>query len=1542
MTQHWSPQELEAARRRLKKLRGDVVQSAREERRGAPQADGMRDHLAAVEGSAREASETAEQRSIGELERLMSAAESAPRSDLGRVLRRLGGLAQRAASPRVRQAIQARLQGLVARLVRGLASGNVDRKRDGALIEALAALAGTGVLASGPLAGLLASLDRDAAAARGAGAASQDSQEAAPELADPRAAFADRLLSRMDSNIQCARLAERAETFGGQQVNLGVAFADAIERRMTRSNLGVLKRVGHTMGIAESFSRFDRRFGMLQAILGGALEGADAGSTSSMLAAALSIDVAGRMEGAGYGSLLSQLPELVVAVRMARMDAADAEVSEVTGGGGYAAPRVVDYSISRPGRTMGFAEITDYSSHRDKTWHGFDDHSAWRAGASGRGWVQPVQRGGVQAGAASFSGVGFGGFEAAGWSQRTGLGMASLAPVVQHGSYRSPAVEPAHAKAVRAAGGLSHLALGFGGLGGARLQSRAAAALGEALPALPGRRADLLMASSPITASGHGVRGLGLTSSPRSTGGAVRMTGLSFDSFGVPRLRGGVRVPDAALQAISSFDPMGSLVMHETSRSRRSGSQVRPDLVARPRPRVRPSAPSPRGFTVDDFGISRLESLQLGAPTSQGLVPGFTLGFDGGQQVPSLRLTPLGRSVSPIASSATRLGRFAAPQVSSGAVALGSDHGWLTPAMPLLRRAGAVSTPPAYTAQRSARTAPPVAASPSRVRLPAMAGGLMPQIRSGGRQVAGFGPQALVTSSAHGSQVFRPQMLDKYYMPAEHGGLALGAVGQFQLPAFSRRSPSAHVSAPVVSAPSSLGGDFAPPELMRLGGSRGVGFRQLSPVLGSGGLRGIAAMPFDDAGFAPSRRIGRVADIDVRSGSLAAPRWFRLGRDLESTRGRYSGERLHQGLGLDGLSQSLSLRLGGLRRQRRSSSPRLTGVYGARPEVFSAEAPGDVLGLRSHGGLEALYAPSRSVPRFAGLGYDADIASGAHRMAASGPSMDVPFVASAAQGGSWRSVSRPAPAPAPASASASAPAAAARGGGGGAWHTPYASVSGGSSGVLYRYMDALGVSSQRVNVLHAGAPSRGSGGAGGVGLSDRFRLDGWVGAEQAAGGQGPIGRGFEPESASVRRWSGLIRRQRTSAASVPLDLVSQLSGATPAAAEAYERRLVRSSQMSTSRRGAHRGRVHMAAPDVAPAARLRGTAPAGRTQRSRLARYGFGPASTAAQSGGWAPRITLAFTEESGAGAPGGLRLIGHRRRHEQLPMLPGIELGGAVIQRRARAGVDNRNARRVGMDVPIGAEWLQAAESGAYAGAGVPAALLPITTRARRSRTVGRSRGAGFAVPTSKTRHAGASFADLVQQMLGRGGSRPQRPVVETQDLEPVRRSGLESFELVSGEPSAPAQRPTRVRPNRGLSDAFRLRGRSTAGSSGPVFRPSAPRSSGMARYREPMDTTPPRLKMVNTGTGAPRQQYDLAEVLQQAFDLPEEALPVMRKGLFSGLASNIKKSLGEVKQWIAQLEDLGKARKKAPALDKLVVQVYERIIEEMRWESARRGCSF
>ncbi|RME72053.1 MAG: hypothetical protein D6776_09420, partial [Planctomycetota bacterium] len=925
MTEQWSPQELEAVRRRLEGLRRNVVQAAAAEpdAENAESAPEIELPEAVTDGEPDAAAEEAA--AVEALEPIVRAAEQADPAELGGILRRLAALARSADSPAVRRVARRRLRALVERWLRRLADGRVDPAADRAVVAALAVLGGTGLLPQGALASVLAPVEQEVAAAR----AGHD------QPSDPRAAFADRLLARMHSNIRCATLAERAERFAEHATHeASVRFADAIEQRVTRSNLMALERFGQTLGIAESFTRFDRRFGMLDAVLGGALEQGGEGTLARALAAALGVDLALRGQGpAAARRWLAAMPQLVVALR------ASGAIAEEEGGvaavaAGYEGPRPVDPTPARHPRLVGWPEMMEFHSER-RPWYGFSEPA--------RGW-----RG---------ARVGYAGFEG-GLGARTShtstfgaLGALPRALTATAFSGFEPA--PAHAQAVRTFGGMSHVALGYGGIAATRTQWQAGRELQRALGARARGGADLLVGAGAPDLPRLALAQLGLRSAPPAAASGGRWTDLSLDRFGLPRLRGSVRLPFAAMQASGGLDPLGSLVLQPgASPTSRRQAAVRRPLVLAP----------------DAFGRLRLRSAEFGAPPAAVTVPSFVLEPAGAPGAPTLRRTNLLESLAvsggtsmpgfrvpaPVAGrTAARWTRAVAPAAELSFTTWRTELQWLAPAAPLLSAAPAATS---WAGPSPARALPTAAwrglgvqplASPRGFGV-GHAGFAPSQLqpRIGGAGAAVFEPQqrgAGAPVSARGITV--PAPLRKYYAPALRPGLALGATARFGLAGFGGGRAATEALGPRAQRLAAPTYDFAPPELARL--TSGFGhdaIRAVAPVAPwQARPRQIA---FDAAGFAPAARLGRTASFEIEAAGLAAPRWFRFGRTLDAVRSRYSGERLHA-------PHELHFPVGTRRVASgapRIAAPRLEAVYGRRWRFDVPVGQGaDALGLGAHG-----------------------------------------------------------------------------------------------------------------------------------------------------------------------------------------------------------------------------------------------------------------------------------------------------------------------------------------------------------------------------------------------------------------------------------------------------------------------------------------------------------------------------------------------------------------------------------------------------------------
>ncbi|RME76090.1 MAG: hypothetical protein D6776_01870, partial [Planctomycetota bacterium] len=726
-------------------------------------------------------------------------------------------------------------------------------------------------------------------------------------------------------------------------------------------------------------------------------------------------------------------------------------------------------------------------------------------------------------------------------------------------------------------------------------------------------------------------------------------------------------------------------------------------------------------------------------------------------------------------------------------------------------------------------------------------------------------------------------------------------------------------------------------------------------------------------GFAPAARLGRTASFEIEAAGLAAPRWFRFGRTLDAVRSRYSGERLHA-------PHELHLPVGTRRVASdapRIAAPRLEAVYGRRWRFDVPVGQGaDALGLGAHG-LEGRYAAQRWLETSRSLTIEPALYGGGVT-GVRGPvfaTTGAPGMDTLQLGG--RSV----PAAAPRSARAasrrgarvpSGAAPAARlGAGAGAGFIPMPSTGSRTVTSYVQVLEALG--------LGAGAPALGGmvappaepglratepvslqvgQGATGrrgwapiaaprTGFADRFRLDGWLPAPAFASGRGGQGGSVGALGATGRRLEhGVGGRARSFAppvtpATIPLDLVSQLGGVTDRVARAAARRLAWAPPVAAGAR-----RPTFALAQLAPLADEQTSGPLAGSiamgSRRRVVSHRrdrvFAIGGSARRAAARAARLAAPLAD---TGATAGLEELAAvvpsrpaaRRRTGRVPTLEGIELGGAFIERRRRSRFDAERLRRVGVPVPIGSEWIEAIEQTEREGADMPLVQRLAAPRARSSDT------APISLAVGQGGRGPSALSRLVDEVVGRPRTVGRRPAIEQARAFERTRREVESGLAWLGGDEAVAQRREPVRPSRGLSDAFRPRtDRGTRRWSG--FESQPPRApAAFGRVREPVEARPPRLKMVNTGVGAPREQFDLAEVLQQAFDLPEEALPVMRKGLFSGLATNIKKSLGEVTQWIAQLEKLRKPRQRTPDISQLVYQVYDRIKSEMEWEAMRRG---
>ncbi|GIW72533.1 MAG: hypothetical protein KatS3mg102_2075 [Planctomycetota bacterium] len=1482
---------------------------------------------------------------------------------------------------RVRAAIRERVRETVEELVRRLAEQSADATDEAAVVESIAALAGSGVLAGHVLGRTLAELDEALAAIKQAQA---PPSAPAPEQ-DGRAAFAERLWRRWEGGLELGHAGTEAAAFQPGTLGSGERLFAAVQARLTRANLAVLERLSDGLGLGERLHHLDRRLGLLATILGGVLaEDGVESAGSRLLARALGIDLALQQGSARpmYAKLIAEVPELVVALA--------AEAAGEIGGGALAGVQLGVEGLELPGGALGLGGLEVVRPARRAGQYAFS--------AS----VPPALAAGVPGGGA---GLGFGArlpalpalvaarASGAAWMR---AGFAAIAPAVAglaaagsgpwsgaalaHGGAVQPSPVPAWsglfgALAPRWAG-MAHLALGYAGLA----EGRRHAAASRALERVLGGRAVAAGGASLLAAASAGewtrLVGLPLRAGAGASGGQrpVRLVVTAADAFGVPRYRGPVELPRSALASLPGFDPAGSLLL-----GRAALATPRVVGLAGPVPApVRgllgagmPAAQGSAGFSIDDFGVVRIERREvLGPPMTT-----LALGLPAFAFLPAGAVAAGGAVAAEPGAAGAGIG-LVRPVIQAGTG--GMPAGWRHRA-PGLAPAASIRVTPSAARERLAAPAPapallspelaaalgralpllvggpalaavgfgPAPAAGALLGLGAAAGGLavgVPPVRARGgvrrRRWLGTHAAGLVAAGAGGGDgQVRPAPFEKYYRAAESPGLALGALGAFRLPAFAGGRAVGAAGGRLGAARQVAGADLAPLGLVRLTGGAvpGVGGFELAlPAAGPSWTAGS----FDGAGFAPAAALGRTLQRLRGAARAARRRYERLSREVAAVEDRYAGGLAERLLGMRGIPVAAAAPVAGARR----AAPRLEVVYG-RPEAWLAgEAlrvgaavagrgrplPSDVaVQLEPLFGRELL----RSVRVH--TGDRADALARRFRTPALVMGRDVYFARGAYQPGTPEGVAMLAHELAHV-------------------RRPY--------GAIARFVDPVSApgelaarAAERAGAV-AGPPAARPGVVYGMvpqqiygRFEDRFRLDGWQGSGVATrvGGQ-PIGLelgaaerrlelGFDYALVQFRgEIEELAERARTAAA-VPIDLTSQLSGRTALVARGVERRREQALEFVTRHFEVPVQALFWGMPEqggerreVTVELRARYTAVEARRVAGRLRLTDVERVRTEAD-------YELVPRERRPQGQPSAKP--GRRRAPvvavEQLPGEVTVDAYGLHVRGRYEpARTEVRTFGGLGADVLLSEDFRQRVARRPQArGFELPAAVRTGLDVERASAVIARNRFAaweaqrafqmGLRVPI------GTAWMLAVQEPGQQEQREAARPAAEPMAVVAPVAAARPDGDGAAAAPAAVRSTPAVVR--RQAPPGVRRREERRA-------LEAAVEREVLRLAREPRQRRAPRMAMTMTGSGAPRTASAEGAALEQLLALGLGEGPVARKGLF-GWVSNIKKALGEVGEWFGKLEKARKPQAPAPDINQLVYQVYHRIRKELELERERIG---
>jgi len=478
-----------------------------------------------------------------------------------------------------------------------------------------------------------------------------------------------------------------------------------------------------------------------------------------------------------------------------------------------------------------------------------------------------------------------------------------------------------------------------------------------------------------------------LAGSQSSAAATVPAFAISSDSFGVPRFRGSRDLPRAQISQLAGLDLSGSVVAGPSLRRPSYDMSPAPDggvrspapssVISEVAPGIRvtglenvahmtPSADSfgslssgsSFGYTRDDFGVTRLQSLKgaermLAMPSAGDLggidlaASGVTLSqldLAGGMAAPSVgrgggwmeRLQAGGGLTASSVLGAESLRASLRDHAGAGrSLALGPVELSFPAASGAFPAAGTFAAPAGLELAQpgAAPLSPSVARRMSRGAASRMSGGAAPSgpraLRSRGRFMPAAIPAAqaaesgyvAATSSVAATSIrlgatpsrtvlggasdlafagatagLRPAALEKYYAQASSPSTALGGIGRFELASFAGGAPSAALTSGGAHAGASSG-DF-----VARGDFAPLSLQRLSGV----NMGAAASMPgmrfdlpagasFDGAGFAPTARIGGAGLMGASGAAMADGRYGRVGRDVQSLRASYSGAKLWSG-----------------------------------------------------------------------------------------------------------------------------------------------------------------------------------------------------------------------------------------------------------------------------------------------------------------------------------------------------------------------------------------------------------------------------------------------------------------------------------------------------------------------------------------------------------------------------------------------------------------------------------------------------------------------